>query len=166
MISRFMFHTLIVLTTVLTLSAPFVALAQQNPTQTAVTQDANGLNLEIKAAAERDARKDLNKNSGFLVSGSALAGCIIGALVGCLVGSSFPDTSGYSSMTWTIPDGMIAGTLIGGIIGGTVGCLVPLSLASRSQSNLQPKRFLGKSPEYVESYTNTYKLKALSLQAK
>ena len=162
-----MFHTLIVFTTVLTFSAPFVTLAQQNPTQTAITQDANALRLEVKAAAEQDARNDLNKDLGFRVGGCAIAGFIIGALVGCLVGSSFPDTSGYSSIAPAIPsDGMIAGTLIGGIIGGTVGCLVPLSQTSRSQSSLQPNRFLGKSPEYVESYTSAYKLKARSLQVK
>ncbi len=167
-----MFHILIVFTTVLTFSAPFVTLAQENPGQTEVSeasaaQDTNALRLEVKAAAEQDVSNDLNKNLGFPVIGYALVGSIIGALAGCLVGSSFPDTSGYSSIAPAIPsDGMIAGTLIGGIIGGTVGCLVPLSQTSQPQSNPQPKRFLGKSPEYLEFYTNAYKLKARSLQAK
>lgn len=166
-----MFHTLIVFTTLLTFSAPFVTLAQQNLTQieaqAAVTKEADALRLEVKDAAEQDASNDLNKNSGFSTIGYALVGSIIGALAGCLVGSSFPDTSGYSSIAPATPsDGMIAGTLIGGIIGGTVGCLIPLSLASQSQSNPQPKRFLGKSPEYLEFYTNAYKLRARSLQVK
>ena len=95
--------------------------------------------------------------------GWALAGCIVGALVGCIVGSFFPDTSGYSSIAPAVPsDGMIAGTLIGGVI----GFLVPIALVSGSPSNPQPKRLLGKSPEYVESYTDAYRVKAQSLRTK
>ena len=153
-----MFHTLIVLTIALIFNAPCISLAQQNFMQlevskAAAAQDTNAVRLEAKAAAERNASNDANKNSRARVSGYALAGCIVGALVGCVVGSYFPDTSAYSSMAPAIPsDGMIAGTLIG----GAIGCLVPLTLASQSQSNPQPKQLLGKSPEYVEVYTNAY----------
>ena len=162
-----MFHTLIILTIVLTFSAPFFAGAQQNFMQLEVSkagaaQDANAVSLEAKDAAERDASNAVNKSSSACVAGYAVAGCIVGALVGCAVGSLFPDTSAYSSMTWTIPDGVVAGTLIGGVI----GLIVSSALASGSPSNPQPKRLLGKSPEYVESYANAYKVKVLSLRAK
>ena len=162
------FHTLIFLLVVLTFSAPFFALAQQNFMQLEVSkvdaaQDANAVWLEAKEAAEREASNAVNKRSSACVAGYAVAGCTLGALAGCAVGSLFPDNSAYSSIAPGIPsDGMIAGTLIGGII----GLLVPLALTYGSPSNPQPKRLLGKSPEYVESYVNAYKLKVLSLQAK
>ena len=165
--TRFMFHTLVFFMAVLTFSAPFFALAQQNFMQLEVSkagavQDANAVRLDAKDAAERDASNAVNKSSAGCVAGYAVAGCMVGALVGCAVGSLFPDTSGYSSATWTIPDGMAAGTIIGGVI----GFIVSSALASGSPSNSQPKQLLGKSPEYVESYANAYKLKVLSLRAK
>jgi F0F1-type ATP synthase assembly protein I len=164
--NHFMFHTLVFFMAVLTFSVPFGTLAQQNPVQTeaiaGVAQEANVVHLAAKAAAEKDANNDVNKSSSGHVAGYAVAGCIVGALVGCAVGSLFPDNSAYSSMTWTIPDGMVAGTLIGGVI----GLIVSSALASSFPSNPQPKRLLGKSPEYVESYANAYKVKVLSLRAK
>lgn len=161
------FRTLIILTIVLTFSVPFFACAQHNfmefeVSKTAAAQHANAVSLEAKAAAEQDASNAVNKRSSDRVVGYAVAGCIVGAFVGCAVGSLFPDTSGYSSMTWTISDGMAAGTLIGGVI----GCIVPIALTSGSPSNPQPKRLLGKLPEYVESYTNAYKVKVRSLRTK
>ncbi len=166
--TRFMFHTLVLFMAVLTFSAPFFAFAQQNFMQLEVSkagaaQDANAVSFEAKDAAERDASNAVNKRSPGCVAGYAVAGCILGALVGCAVGSLFPDTSAYSSMTWTIPDGVAAGTIIGGVI----GFIVSSTLASSgSPSNPQPKQLLGKSPEYVESYANAYKVKVLSLRAK
>ena len=113
-----MFHTLVFFMAVLTFSAPFFAHAQQNFVQLEVSkagaaQDVNAVSLEAKDAAERDASNAVNKSSSGCVAGYAVAGCLVGALVGCAVGSLFPDTSAYSSMTWTIPDGMAAGTIIG-----------------------------------------------------
>lgn len=159
---RFMFLTLIVFTTVLTLSAPYVALAQQNSTQTATTQDANGLNLEVKAAAEQDARNDLNKPLWF-ITGMSVVGCaLVGGAVGCLVASS--NDSGDGGLGFAPLIDFSDQAEIGGVIGLTAGTFAPLIWTYFYQSNPPPERLLGKSPEYVESYTNTYKAKTRQLR--
>lgn len=157
-----MFHTLIVFTTVLTFSAPFVTLAQQNPAQTVATQDANVLKLEVKAAAEQDARNDLNKPLWFIAGMTAVGCAMIGGVVGCLVGNAIDSGGGGLGFAPLLDFSDSAG--IGGLIGLTAGALVPLMVTYYYQSNPPPERLLGKSPEYVESYTNAYKAKTRQLR--
>lgn len=156
------FHTLIVFTTVLIFSAPFVTPAQQNPTQTAVTKDANALRLEVKAAAEQDASDDLNKPLWF-ISGTTAVGCaLIGGFIGCLVGESTAPSGGGLGFAPLIDFSDSAVTV--GLIGCAAGALVPFIGIYNYQGNPPSERLLGKSPEYVESYTNAYKVKARLLR--
>ena len=153
------FHTLIVLMAVLTVSTPFVALAQQNPIQTEA-EVAAGL-LAAKAAAEQDASNDVNKFLWFGAGmGLAAIGITVGTLTGCLVGSMInPETDGWYGVP--VPN---EAQIIGPLIGSTLGCLASPIGISRYSSNPPAERLLGKSPEYVEAYTNAYRPKARSLR--
>ena len=156
-----MFHTLIVCTTVLTFSAPFVTLAQQNLTQTAVTKEANALRLEIKAAAEQDASNDLNKPLWFLVGMAAVGCAMIGGYVGCLAGDAIDSAYSSGGLEYSLGEG----AAILGCIGFAVGVSAPfIGIYYNYQGSPPPERLLGKSPEYVEAYTNAYKVKARSLR--
>ncbi|MDE0401756.1 MAG: hypothetical protein OYL97_10810 [Candidatus Poribacteria bacterium] len=153
------FHTLIVFTTVLTFSAPFVTLAQQNPIQTEA-EVAAGL-LAAKTAAEQDASNDVNRLLWFGAGmGLAAMGITVGALTGCLVGSAInPETEGWYGVP--VPN---EAQVIGPLVGSTLGCLASPIGISRYSSNPPVVRLLGKSPEYVEAYTNAYRAKARSLR--
>ena len=50
--------------------------------------------------------------------------------------------------------------------GGLIGGLAPLLGIYTYQGNPHPERLVGKSPEYVESYTDTYIAKSRSLRTK
>lgn len=52
-------------------------------------------------------------------------------------------------------------------IGGTaaVGCLVMLLASNRVSISPSPERFIGKSPEYVDVYTDAYKARVRQLRA-
>ena len=163
-----MFHTLIILTIVLTFSAPFSALAQQNRTQTTAEIDAG---LLAAKAAEQDAGRDINKLLWF---GAGIAICCIGGTIGGLTGAlvgnlidpvKVEESTGLGFAPYFVPDTSGGGALaIGTGVGLVAGVLVPFIGISRYQSNPPAERLLGKSPEYVESYTNAYKVKARSLR--
>ena len=160
------FHTLIVLMAVLTVSAPFSVIAQQNSVQikaeTAASQDPNVVRLAAKAAAERDASSDLDKPLWFLAGMSAVGCALIGGYVGCLAGNAIDSGGGLGfAPLLDFSDSMGIGCLIG----LTAGALAPLIGIDYYQSNPPPERLLGKSPEYVESYTNAYKAKTRLLGA-
>ena len=115
------FYIFAVLMAVLTFSAPFVAIAQQN---LAV--------LEARAMAAQDAESDVNKGVWF---GS---GCLVSAgtlLVFLIVEEPTPEMCGLA-------------------------CLfhgAALAVPFVYSPPLPSSRLLGKSPEYVESYTKAYK---------
>ena len=153
----------------LTVSVPFSAFAQQNPTQTTAEIDA-GL-LAAKAAAEKDASNDVNKLLWF---GAGIGICCVGGAIGALIGGSVgllidpirvDESRDLGFAPDFVPDTSGGGALaIGGGIGLVAGVLVPFIGISRYRSNPPAERLLGKSPEYVESYTNAYKVKARSLR--
>ena len=159
------FHTFIVLMVVLTVSAPFSAIAQQNSVrieaETAAARDANAAKFAAKAAAERDASNDLNKPLWFLAGMSAVGCALIGGYVGCLAGSSIDSGGGGLGFAPLIDFSDSVG--IGCLIGLTAGALAPLMGIYYYQSNPPPERLLGKSPEYVEAYTNAYRAKTRRL---
>lgn len=141
---------------VLTFHIPFVAFAQQNSIQiktgTTASQETNTVKLEAGAVAEQDARSDTNKILWFGTGFAAFAiGCPVGACTGCCVGSIVAPSYFYDS------DSIAQG--IGSLIGLTVGVLVPFIGIYRYQSHPSPERLIGKSPEYVEFYTDAYKAK-------
>ena len=141
------FQTLVLLMAMLIFSTPFVIYAQQNT-----------LMLEAKAAAEKDAERDVNKLRWFT---AGLVGGFAGAIGGCLIGGEIDPPSGSGLLyTDTISDGQIIGTLIGAVVGASIS-LVGISLYKR---NVPPDRFIGKSPEYIDHYTDAYRKKARSIR--
>ena len=149
---RSMFQKLIVLMIVLTLSIPFIALAQQNSVQ-----------AEAEVSAERDASNDINEylwfGAGVGVSAVAVPLGIIG---GCVVGESIAPSEPLAFLF--IPNG--EGAIIGSLVGGVVAGLIPAYWIYTYESHLPPERLLGKSPEYVASYTDAYRSKARSIRRK
>ena len=138
------FHIFIFLTTLSVFCMPFVTLAEQNFVQ-----------IEAKAAAEADADKDVSK---LLWLGT---GCIVSLVTaaipaGILISSSGSrDDFGVGAAVGVVAFG-VGG--VGGCVGSTVGALVYLP-------TIPTDRFIGKSPEYVRSYTSAYKAETRRLQA-
>ena len=127
----------VLMTTLLLFSIMPVSLAQQ---QTA------------KAEAEADASADMSKDKWFMlgVMGST-AGCPLGCVGGSLLGKTiFSNESGNSQMNCAL-----AGSVLLGV------CAVPIGVQIYPHNVMPPpERLLGKSPEYIEAYTHTYKSRA------
>ena len=146
---------------VLALSLPFATYAQQNSVpvaaETAAAQDANAMRFEAKVAAERDASNDINKLLWFGAGvGTLSAGCL-GGIVGMLVGTSAPSAPPEASGLMPFLDISVSGgAVIGGCVGCAVGLILPIRAIYKYQSPPPPERLIGKSPEYVEFYTNAY----------
>ena len=165
------FPVLIFCMAVLTLSMPYATLAQQNAVrvaaETAAAQDANAMRFDAKAAAEQDANLDVNKLLWFAAGvGTCCIGGPIGGLAGALIGDFIAPRDP------TVPSGLIpfddisGGAVVGGCIGFTAGVVVSFSAVYRYPPDPPPERLLGKSPEYVEFYTDAYRSKARSLRTK
>ena len=171
-----MFRTFVALITMLTLSSPFSVLAQQDSVwiavETAAAQDANVVHLAAKAAAEKDASGDINKLLWFGVgAGICCIGGAVGALTGCFVGNlidpiRIEPTAASGFGPYPVPDiSNGEGVVIGSCIGFVAGVLVPfIGVYYSYQGNPPSDRLLGKSPEYIEVYTNAYKTKTRSLR--
>ena len=133
-----MFHvSAVLMTTLLLFSMMPVSLAQQ---QTA------------KAQAEADASADMSKAKWFLLGGvGSTAGCLLGCVVGSSLGKTiFSNESSNSQMNCTL-----AGSLLLGV------CAVPIGVQIYPHNVTPPsERLLGKSPEYIEAYTQAYKSRA------
>ena len=164
---RSMFQKLRVLMSVLTLSIPFVALAEQNSVQAeaevSAVQDADAVRLETIISAERDATHDINKclwfGAGVGVSSVAVPLGIIG---GCLVGELIAPSEPSGLLYVSIGEGAIIGSLVGGVVAG----LIPAHWIYTYESHPPSERLLGKSPEYVAFYTDAYMSKARSIRRK
>ena len=155
------FRPLVFFISVLTFSTPFFAIAQQNSvmrdTGSNGVQNANTVAMAAKVAAEQDVSSDTNKIFWFGAGFAAFAiGCPIGGCVGCGVGS-IVDPSHFFDST---------GQGIGCMAGLTVGVLIPIIRIYNHLPHPPPERLIGKSPEYVEFYTDTYKAKTRSLRTK
>ena len=165
---RSMFHTFVALMAVLTFSMPFITLAQQNSVRTEVSEaaaahDINAVNLEARAAAERDANNDINK---FLWFGVGLGACIgppAGGLAGCVVGNSIDPIESSGLFFFDVS----GAAMLGGCVGVAAG-VAPFIWAFYKYHQSQPpsERLIGKSPEYVEFYTDVYRAKTRSLRKK
>ena len=164
---RLIFFTLVTLmVSTLTFSMSSISVAQQNLVQTEVTkaaaeQDAKVVNFEAKIAAEQDASKDINR---FLWFGAGIGACCIaapiGGFAGCLVGELIAPTNSSGLLYFEIG----TGATVGFFVGAAVGTLAPLIGISSYKGHPPPERLIGKSPEYVEFYTNAYRAKARSLR--
>ena len=131
---------LALLMVVLLLSSPLATLAQQISAERQAKQDA-------ERQAKQDAEADLNK---LLWIGTGFAVPLL-PILGLLVGSLGPQSVSSGDM-FSCQQGC----------GFFVGCLVPLTLIRRYQPTPPSERFIGKSPEYVDAYTDAYKTRTRS----
>ncbi len=142
--------------TVLTFSAFFATLAQQNPVQseaeTAAVQALNAVRLEAQAAAESDASSDINKLACFTAGAGA---AIIGGGCGLV----------YLVETYYDPDFSQLAASVGGLASG-VGIFATLIGTYSYPPNPPPEKLIGKSPEYVMFYADAYRDKTRSLRIK
>ena len=155
---------------VLTFRLPFTTYAQQNSVpvaaETAAAQDANAMRFEAKVAAERDASNDINKLSWFGAGVGILSAGCVGGIVGMLVGD-FIAPRDSSEPSGLMPfDDISGGAVVGGCVGCAVGLILPMRAIYKYQSPPPPERLIGKSPEYVEFYTDAYMAKSRSLRIK
>ena len=164
-----MLHTFVALMAVLIFNLPFTALAQQKSVQTetevAAEQDRSSMMREAKTAAERDASNDINKLSWFAAGVGTLAAGCLGGTVGMLVGNFIAPPPEPRLDFMPLLD-LGGGAVIGGCVGFAVGLILPIRAIYKYQSSPPPERLIGKSPEYVEFYTNTYMAKSRSLRIK
>ncbi len=133
--------------TLLLFSTMPVSLAQQNGAQ---------------AKAKADASADMSNRSKadwFMLGvwGSTL-GCFLGCAGGCLLGKL---NQGHISGSISATQANFA--LVGGILLGV--CAVPITVFVYPHNvTLPPERLLGKSPEYIEAYTQAYKSRTTLLR--
>ena len=125
---------------VLIFSMPFTTLAQQNKEK-----------VDAEIEAKRDAGTDFNIGNNILWFSAGFGLTATCAIAGCLIGPS--ETSAYSSVAPGIPDE----SMVGLGIGLAVGTLVSFIGSSVYSSTIPVKRLVGKSTEYVNIYTDTYR---------
>ena len=120
----------------------------------------------VQADAEADANADMSDTSKamwVLLGGlGSTAGCLIGCVGGHAVGARL-DPYGGSDILF-IPTASQAGCAAGCAI--LLGALaVPIGVHTYPHNATPPpERLLGKSPEYIEVYTQIYKSKTASLR--
>ena len=134
MSKHYTFYTCLTLIVVLMFSIPSLSLAEQH--------QAENIIATAKYDAERDVNHDINKQTWFT------AGMVPVCLVATLTVLSLSSESE-------------AGRLI-----SVLGFIAPLvgPIAAIAAPKPPTERFIGKSPEYISAYTDTYKSKARSIQ--
>ena len=160
------FHMSILFLTVLIFSRAFATFAPRNSgrvdVETTTAENEAGVHLEVKVAAEQDARRDINKffwlgiGVGIFCLASFMG--ISGGLVGII---TFPveDSLGF------MPTFNFSGwAIVIGCIGFAAGILIPCIGIYLGGVNPPSDRFLEKPPDYVEVYTDTYRAKTRSLR--
>ena len=135
---------------VLTLLAPLFTFAEEP----FAVEDVNAMRLQ----AESDAKKDVGKITTALTPfamgmGSAFAGAVSGVMTGCCANLAWSDELGEVACAFA----------------GAAGAL-PFFLALVKHYNTPPpppiERLIGKPPEYVKTYTDTYGKKMRSKRLK
>ena len=109
----------------------------------------------VQAQAKADAKADMSDGSEamwFLLGGlGSTAGCLLGCAGGCLLGATLDPSGGSDILLIPAPSqaGCAAGIAI--LLGGLA---VPIGVHMYPHNAMPPsERLLGKSPEYVEAYT-------------
>ena len=128
-------------------SQPLTTLAQQNSAEVQAKQD-----------AEADMNKWLWTGVGFVTPFCITLGCIAGFYVGSMGAQSYDFQSGDFQL---FSDQQLCGTCVGFAVGYTVP-FIPMF----TYLGPPPERLLGKSPEYVNFYTDAYKSKNIQLRGK
>lgn len=135
----------------LILSTTPVSFAQQNSVQAQAEADANS------------DMSDMSKAMWVMLGGlSSTAGCLLGCVGGCVVGARLNPYGGSHILFIPVPEQ--AGCAAAGAI--LLGALaVPMGVHMYPHNAPPPpERLLGKSPEYIEGYTQIYKSKTASLR--
>ena len=96
--------------------------------------------------------------------GTLAAGCLIAA-VGMRVGDLIAPPPEPRLDFMPLLD-LGGGAVTGGCVGCAVGLILPIRAIYKYQSPPPPERLIGKSPEYVEFYTDAYIAKSRSLRIK
>ena len=120
----------------------------------------------VQADAKADAKADMSGMSetmwSLLGGLGSTAGCLLGCVGGCLLGAML-DPYGGSDIVF-IASPSEAGCAVGfAILLG--GLAMPLGVHMYPHNAMPPpERLLGKSPEYIEAYTQIYKSEIASLR--
>ena len=132
---------------------------------------------EVKMAAEHDADHDINQFLWFTAGLGTTAACVLGAYIGSHIAHrityspfdyAYPETEPpKGDKCLGVPIASVTPIRILGNLGGASACggLSFLGIYAK-QSNPPSERFIGKSPEYVESYMAAYSSKARSNRIK
>jgi hypothetical protein len=139
----------ILMTTLLIFSMMPVSFAQQQ-----------SLQAEAEADAHRDVNRDMRESLWFL---SGLVGSSVGAVTGCasgvLGGILMEDFNILPDDVPAVESCGLGSILLFGILA------VPISVHLYPHSpRPPPERLLGKTPEYVATYTQAYRSKTISLR--
>ena len=117
----------------------------------------------VQAQAEADAKADMSEAMWFLLGGlGSTAGCLLGCAGGCLLGAWLDPSGGSDILLVPFPSqaGCAAGIAI--LLGGLA---VPIGVHMYPHNAMPPpERLLGKTPEYIEAYTQIYKSETASLR--
>ena len=128
-----------------------VSLAQQNSVQAQAEVDANS------------DMSDMSKAMWFMFGGlGSTAGCLIGCVGGCALGTRL-DPFGGSDILFVPTAPQAACGVAGAILLGAFAVPMGVDLYPHNVTP-PPERLLGKSPEYINTYTQIYKSKTVSLR--
>ena len=147
--------SVLLVATLLIFSMTPVSFAQQSSVQAQAKADAN-------SDADSD-MSDISKVMWFTLGGlGSTAGCLLGCVGGCVLGARLDPHGGFH--TFLVPTPSQAGCAASGaILLGVFPMLLGVDLYPHNAMP-PPERLLGKSSEYIEVYTQTYKSKIASLR--
>lgn len=154
---RSTFHILVLLVVLLIFSSHSVFGRSPRPTKPEVEIKQNPAEVQAKRDAEADMNKLLWTGVGFAVYGFLLTGVAAGAHIGH---AASPEGGGSD---FTISDGAVNGAVCGGTVGMTFG-LVTIWAVDSYKLTPPPERLLGKSPQYIDVYTDVYKTRTQQLR--
>ena len=155
MAGRSTFHILVPLVVLLTFSSHSVFGRGPRPTKREVERKQNPAEVQAKRDAEADVNKLLWTGVGF----AAPFGVMLTTVAGRVIGHAFsPETSG--SGFYGLSDGAACGVCVG----MTFGFLVPIRAVNSYKLTPPPERLLGKSPQYIDVYTDVYKTRTRQLR--
>ena len=123
----------------------------------------NAMRTQAEADALRDIDHDMKKGWWFMFGlvGSS-AGFVTGCVGGCLLGTSI-DCFGGCLLGTSIDDPVTNCSIPGSILLGVLAMPAVVFIYPHNV-NPPPERFLGKTPEYIEAYTQVYRSKTISLR--
>ena len=162
------FHVAVFVALAMIFSMPLSTFAQQNSgrgeAERTTAEDTQAVVLQAKTDAERDVNNDFNASQFQWFAGGCAVVTLLsfgGTLLGCRVGKTLDpplpshDSDEFRHVCSAISTGMVYGCL-GGWATGFMGSVYGIyKLGGR----VPAERLIGKSPEYVEVYTKTYKRK-------